>query len=94
MRVCVEQSLSLLIWDPETDLQMEKLKEFVIQNEFEELEKEREKKRWKPSCWKVTTTRKAIGKDLRPLTKLQRTIKNIFALGKPSTRSTSLELMP
>ena len=45
MRVCVEQSLSLLIWDPETDLQMEKLKEFVIQNEFEELEKEREKKR-------------------------------------------------
>jgi len=27
-RVCVEQSLSLLIWDPEKDLQMEKLRIF------------------------------------------------------------------
>lgn len=43
-KVCVEQSLSLLIWDPEKDLQVEKLKEFVIEKEFEELEKEREKK--------------------------------------------------
>lgn len=39
------------------------------------------------SYWKGLA---AINKKL----KLQRTIKNIFTLGKPTTRSASLELMP